>query len=83
LSPVTDEPPMVPDEQQARDIAVRLAGREGADALLEAARTQVARLVAEPAFLADVERVACELLRRRELTGDDINEFLKGERLHG
>jgi hypothetical protein len=49
---------MVPDEQQARDIAVRLAGREGADALLEAARAQVARLVAEPAFLADVERVA-------------------------
>jgi hypothetical protein len=68
------------DEANARTLAVRLAGPHRADRLLDEARTEVAAMVAEPAFRADVARLAGELLRRRELDGEAIRALLAESR---
>ena len=68
------------DRAVAHAFAVKLAGRDGADRLLDEARAEVTAMVAEPAFRADVERLAGELLRRRELDGEAISALLTSDR---
>jgi len=67
-------------EAGASDLALRLAGPAGADQLLEEARQQAAAIVAEKDFRADVERIAVQLLRRRELDSEAIRELTKENR---
>jgi hypothetical protein len=71
--------PNASDEADARALALRLAGPDGAERLLGEAREEVAAIVAEQDFRAEVERVATELLRRRDLDSEAIRTLTTEE----
>lgn len=65
------------DSARAWRLALEVAGSEAeAEQLLAEAATHAEAMIARPGFRAAAERVAAELLRRRELRGDVLDQFL-------